>query len=139
MLFNLNLKKFILFLFIVFIVGCGKNMDKAEGVFKEFIANPIPETVTILEGKRNTMMEFSANVTFTTDGDTFNTFLKGYTQIQIETAFINADSWLPNDLRDKPKGFICFGRKEKKGDKKQEYYLFWNQELGKAYFLTMVY
>jgi hypothetical protein len=103
----------------------------AEWTFREFIADPIPESIQILKGETFSWMDFSGYVIFLTDEKTFKELSKDYkvipNDIFVGNLFANEVMTDPNIVR---------YYKEKKVNDKQYHakYLFWDKNNSKVYF-----
>ena len=111
--------------------------NRADRIFKEEITNPIPEGVEIIAGKRD-RLDSSANLIFKVDKEVFEQLVDGYEPVAHNTVLIQAESWMPDEVKRNPKLF-CYFKKETLQDQKKESYLFWNEEMQKSYFVSMVY
>ena len=105
--------------------------NDAEWTFREFIADPIPESIEILEGETFSWMDFRGYVIFLTDEKTFKELSKDYEVIPNDRLVGNL---FKNEVMKDP-NIVRYYKEEKINDKRYEAkYLFWDKNKSKVYF-----
>jgi lipopolysaccharide export LptBFGC system permease protein LptF len=102
-----------------------------EKIFKEFIADPIPDNVKNIRGGGVSWLDFYANLSFKTDHNTFNEIVRDYEIIPRQ--IIHGQYFSKNIMKDPDSSFYY-----KKGitvDKQNyDYLVVWNKRNNTAYF-----
>ena len=101
----------------------------AEKTFKSYLADPIPQSVNIVEGKSVHWHGFSASLIFKTDKNTFEELKRGYARIPFERLKPAVKEWFKEDITALPE-LVCYFR----NDTINKYYLFWDPPSGKVFF-----
>lgn len=112
-------------------------------VFRDFLADPVPDDVQILEGSGSSWLDYGVSVVFATSQDTFDKLSAGYQQLpgcaqnkesSSPRLCFEDKAYFSEDLTGLP-GLSCYhkaGSEENRGD----YYLLWDKEKHKAYFCS---
>jgi len=101
----------------------------AEKTFKSYIADPIPQSVTLVEGQSVHWHGFSAALIFKTDKNTFERLKRGYSRIAFERLKPIVKEWFKEDITAIPE-ILCYFR----NDTFNKYYLFWDPQSGQVFF-----
>ena len=131
------MKKLLILLCLVLCAGC-VNKTKANEIYTAYLGASVPYGTKFYEAKSNKLLGDVSNLVFTMYRDAFDEIVKDYVKKDKESALVGARDWLPSDII-KSKSLECYYRFEEKDNNKREYYLFWNDDNGRIYFLTYVY
>lgn len=108
-----------------------QRRDRLDWIFREFLADPMPQNVKIIDGSFVKWMDWSGNLIFETDKGTFDNLSADYTPFPAEMV---AGSYFERDIRFIP-GVACFNKKVKLNDRMyDDCYLYWDQNAQRAYF-----
>ena len=103
----------------------------AEKVFKEFIADPIPDSVENISGGSFAWVDFSANLSFKTDVTTFNELVKDFEVIPRK---IIRGNYFSKDIMQNAAMVFYYGKKTKPDEIEYHYLVAWNKESNEAHF-----
>ncbi len=101
----------------------------AEKTFKAYIADPVPQTVKIIEGASQHWQGFSASLVFTADPATFDELKLGYDRIPFEGIKPLVAEWFTEDISHKADILVYF-----RHDNLNKYYLLLDPSTGKIFF-----